>query len=111
MVPSRFEPCGLTQLYGLTYGTLPLVHKVGGLADTIIDSSLENLADGTATGFVFDEFSVESLTLAIRRAFALYNRKTDWKKVRKTAMQQQVTWDSSAEKIYQIYKNLVIENN
>ncbi|MBK2111974.1 glycogen synthase GlgA [Francisella tularensis subsp. novicida FSC159] len=111
MVPSRFEPCGLTQLYGLTYGTLPLVHKVGGLADTVIDSSLENLADGTATGFVFDEFSVESLTLAIRRAFALYNRKTDWKKVRKTAMQQQVTWDSSAEKIYQIYKNLVRENN
>lgn len=107
MVPSRFEPCGLTQLYGLTYGTLPLVHKVGGLADTVTDSSLENLADGTATGFVFDEFSVESLTLAIRRAFALYNRKIDWKKVRKTAMQQKVTWDSSAEKIYQIYKNLV----
>ncbi|MDE4965732.1 starch synthase, partial [Francisella tularensis subsp. holarctica] len=50
----------------------------------------------------------ESLTLAIRRAFALYNRKTDWKNVRKTAMQQQLTWDSSAEKIYQIYKNLVI---
>ncbi|MDE4967798.1 starch synthase, partial [Francisella tularensis subsp. holarctica] len=79
-----------------TYGTLPLVQKVGGLADTIIDYSLENLADGTATGFVFDEFSVESLTLSIRRAFALYNRKTSWKKVRKTAMQQQVTWDSSA---------------
>ncbi|MBK2357151.1 glycogen synthase GlgA [Francisella hispaniensis] len=111
MVPSRFEPCGLTQLYGLTYGTLPLVHKVGGLADTVIDSSLENLADGTATGFVFDEFSVESLTLAIRRAFALYNRKADWKKVRKTAMQQKVTWDSSAEKIYQTYKNLVRENS
>ncbi|MDE4963431.1 starch synthase, partial [Francisella tularensis subsp. holarctica] len=95
----------------LTYCNLPLVHKVGGLADTIIYSSLENLADGTSTGFVFDEFSVESLTLAIRRAFDLYNRKTDWKKVRKTAMQQQVNWDSSAEKIYQIYKNLVIENN
>ncbi|MDE5039767.1 starch synthase, partial [Francisella tularensis subsp. holarctica] len=63
------------------------------------------------TGFVFDEFSVESLYLALRRAFALYNRKTDWKKVRKTAMQQQVTWDSSAENIYQIYKNCVIENN
>ncbi|MEY8701586.1 glycosyltransferase, partial [Francisella philomiragia] len=107
MVPSRFEPCGLTQLYGLTYGTLPLVHKVGGLADTVTDSSLENLDDGTATGFVFDEFSVESLTLAIRRAFALYNRKADWKKVRKTAMQQKVDWNAAADKIHQIYSQLV----
>ncbi|MDE4976277.1 starch synthase, partial [Francisella tularensis subsp. holarctica] len=77
---------------------LPLVNKVGGLEDTIIDSSLENLDDGTASGFVFDEFSVESITLAIRRAFDLYNRKTDLKKVRKTAIQHQVTCDSSAEK-------------
>ena len=54
MVPSRFEPCGLTQLYALAYGSPPLVHRVGGLADTVVDSSLENLADETATGFTFD---------------------------------------------------------
>ena len=70
MVPSRFEPCGLTQLYGLSYGTLPLVRKVGGLADTVTDSSLENLADGTASGFVFNGFDVAEFGAAVRRAFA-----------------------------------------
>ncbi|MFC4892010.1 glycogen synthase GlgA [Pseudofrancisella aestuarii] len=107
LVPSRFEPCGLTQLYGLIYGTLPLVHKVGGLADTVADSSLENLAADEATGFVFDKFSIEDFILAVRRSFALYDRKAEWKKVRKIAMQQQVGWDSAAEKIFDIYEQLI----
>ena len=60
-VPSRFEPCGLTQLYALAYGSLPLVHCVGGLADTVVDASLENLADDLATGFVFERFEPKGL--------------------------------------------------
>ena len=67
-VPSRFEPCGLTQMYGVKYGSLPLVHHVGGLADTVVDCALEHLADGTANGFVFHSFNSQSLARAMARA-------------------------------------------
>ncbi len=108
LVPSRFEPCGLTQLYGLNYGTLPLVREVGGLADTVIDSSLENLADSVATGFVFNDFTASDYLRALRRAFALFQRKTDWKKVQKCAMQQQFGWDSSASKYQELYQEVAV---
>lgn len=103
LVPSRFEPCGLTQLYGLKYGTLPLVRRVGGLADTVVDCSLENIADAVATGFVFETFDTAGMTTALRRAFALYNRKSDWKLVQKTAMQQQFGWDAAAADYLALY--------
>jgi len=74
LVPSRFEPCGLTQLYGLRYGSLPLVRRVGGLADSVVDCTLENLDDRSATGIVFDRFDVDDYARAVRRACALYNR-------------------------------------
>lgn len=106
MVPSRFEPCGLTQLYGLKYGTLPLVRRVGGLADTVVDSSLENLADGLATGFVFDAFTNSGINTAVRRAFALFKRKTDWKQVQKRAMQQNFGWDFAAEQYVNLYRQI-----
>jgi starch synthase len=107
MVPSRFEPCGLTQLYGLKYGALPLVRRVGGLADTVVDSSLENLDDGCATGMVFDEFSVDGFTQAVRRAFALWARPKDWKAVRRTAMQCDFGWDSAARQYLALYRSLI----
>lgn len=106
LVPSRFEPCGLTQLYGMIYGTLPLVHNVGGLADTVTDCSLENLADETANGFVFNDFSVTGFNSAVRRAFALFARKTEWKKVQKLAMQQDLTWDAAAQKYFEVYQQV-----
>lgn len=108
LVPSRFEPCGLTQLYGLKYGTLPLVRKVGGLADTVVDCSLENMADGLATGFVFDSFDGAGISAALRRAFALYQRKTDWKQVQKTGMQQQFGWDAAAAQFIALYQQIGI---
>jgi starch synthase len=107
LVPSRFEPCGLTQLYGLAYGTLPLVHNVGGLADTITNCSLENMDDKTATGFVFTSFTVDSYTRAVRRAFALYARRTDWQNVRKDAMRQKNDWSEAANSILNIYNKLL----
>lgn len=107
-VPSQFEPCGLTQLYGLIYGTLPLVRKVGGLADTVTDCSLENLADETATGFVFETFDTVSFNSSVRRAFALYNRKADWKKVQKRGMQQEFSWKDSAKQYLALYKQVAV---
>jgi starch synthase len=106
LVPSHFEPCGLTQLYGLIYGTLPLVRRVGGLADSVVDSSLENIADGLATGFVFDDFKVGAFLAAVRRAFALYSRRRDWSQVQRCGMKQQFNWDRAAEKYLSLYQQL-----
>jgi starch synthase len=107
MVPSRFEPCGLTQMYGLKYGSLPLVHRVGGLADTVVDCSLENLADNTASGFVFGEFHQEDFQRAVRRAFALFDRRAEWNRVRARAMRQALGWESSAAKYVELYQNVL----
>jgi starch synthase len=107
LVPSRFEPCGLTQMYGLKYGSLPLVHRVGGLADTVVDCALEHLADGTANGFVFDDFTPEALDRAMRSAVALYERKSEWHSVRQRAMQQPLGWDKAAAQYVALYRRLL----
>ena len=106
LVPSRFEPCGLTQLYALKYGSLPLVRRTGGLADTVIDCSLEELADERATGFVFERFDAADLTRALRRAFALWRRPREWRAVRSHAMAQHFGWDTAAAGYLALYRGL-----
>ncbi len=106
LVPSRFEPCGLTQLYGLRYGTLPLVRRVGGLADSVVDCALENLADGTATGFVFERFEVGDYAAALRRAFTLFGRRSDWRKVQLQAMAQRFDWETAADHYVAVYESI-----
>ncbi len=105
LVPSRFEPCGLTQLYGLKYGTLPLVRRVGGLADTVADASLETL-DTDATGFVFEEFSAAALARTITRAGALFRRGSDWKTVQRRAMAKDFGWQRAAERYVALYRQI-----
>ena len=105
LVPSRFEPCGLTQMYGLKYGSLPLVHRVGGLADTVVDCALEELAEQRATGFVFDRFDDASFGRAVRRAFALWARPAEWRRVQRRAMAQDLGWDASAARYLQLYRD------
>ena len=107
LVPSRFEPCGLTQLYGLRYGALPLVHAVGGLADTVTDCTLEALADGSASGFVFHDFHAEGLGRALRRAFALHQRPAEWARVQRHAMQLRFDWEDAAQAYGMLYQQLV----
>ena len=107
LVPSRFEPCGLTQLYGLKYGSLPLVRRVGGLADTVVDTDLETLDNHSATGFVFDAFDSTPYQRALRHAFALYRRKADWNRVRQNGMRIASGWEQSAMQYRNLYASLI----
>jgi starch synthase len=102
-VPSHYEPCGLTQLYGLAYGTLPVVRRVGGLADTVNDTRLETI-DTDATGFVFDDFHPAALHHALNKALALWTRRSDWRRVQRRAMQQDHTWDGAAKRYLWVYR-------
>lgn len=106
LVPSRFEPCGLTQLYALRYGTLPLVRRVGGLADTVVDVNEGNLAADKATGFVFEDAARHALGARIREACELYRNESAWTKVQRRAMQQDFSWDDSAANYEQLYQSL-----
>jgi starch synthase len=103
LVPSLFEPCGLTQMYGLKYGSLPLVRRVGGLADTVVDCTLEDMASGDATGFVFERFDAADYGRALRRAFALYHRPADWRRVRGSAMRRPADWRTAAAQYIAVY--------
>jgi len=103
LVPSRFEPCGLTQLYGLKYGSVPVVRRTGGLNDTVCDCTPETLEAGTATGFVFDDPTPEALMEALRRAIALWHDKTAWMRLVRNGMRQDWSWQASAARYVQLY--------
>lgn len=107
LIPSRFEPCGLTQLYGLRYGCIPVVSRVGGLADTVIDANEAAVEAGVATGVVFSPATEESLGEAIRRTIALYARPKVWHKMQRRGMKSDVSWELSAEKYADLYASLL----
>lgn len=109
LIPSRFEPCGLTQLYGLRYGTLPVVARTGGLADTVIDGNLAALRAKTATGFLFDDVGVAGVTEVLDRAIRTYASTDDWQSMQRAAMSQEVGWDISARAYADLYKEVLSE--
>ena len=96
LMPSLFEPCGLNQLYSLAHGTVPVVRATGGLADTVIDASPENLANGTATGFVFVEATPQALWSTIERVLALWPDRAAWFVLQRTGMTADWSWERSA---------------
>jgi starch synthase len=106
LVPSRFEPCGLTQLYALRYGTLPLVRRVGGLADTVIDATPQNLQTGIANGFVFDDAGSRALSARIADALTLYHDPSAWLQVQRRGMAQDYSWDDSALRYEALYRSI-----
>lgn len=107
LVPSRFEPCGLTQLYALRYGTVPLVRRVGGLADTVVDASPDNLVAGRATGFVFREASSQALEACLREAIQLFQDKKRWKLLQKNGMAQDFSWSGAAQHYQELYGEIM----
>lgn len=104
LMPSRFEPCGLNQLYSLRYGSLPIVHRVGGLADSVTDTSKTSLANKTATGFVFDKDDSTALLDAIERAIKLFKKQDDWRAVMRTGMNRSFNWQASAKQYLKLYQ-------
>ena len=107
LIPSRFEPCGLTQLYGLRYGAVPIVARTGGLADTVIDANTAALNAGVATGVQFLPVDAPGLIHAIRRAARLYRQPGTWAAMRRAGMSADVSWDRSAGLYADLYASLL----
>jgi starch synthase len=102
LMPSRFEPCGLNQLYSLRYGTLPIVRATGGLKDTVEDAG----ANGKGTGFTFSQYTPGALVAAVRRALAAFRNQDLWRAMQRRAMQQDHSWDASAREYVKVYRAL-----
>jgi starch synthase len=107
LMPSHYEPCGLNQLYSLKYGTVPIVRKTGGLADSVTDFDEASLE---GTGFVFEKYDAPELLAAIRRAVELFPRKRIWYRIIKQGMQQDFSWDKSAGEYSSLYHQLMESN-
>jgi starch synthase len=103
LVPSRFEPCGLTQLYGLRYGAVPIVRRVGGLADTVIDEQ----AGTSGNGFVFDDAHATALTATMQRALRVYRDRSRWQALMQSGMRQALSWERPAAAYQALYDNLM----
>ena len=105
LMPSRFEPCGLNQMYSLRYGTVPLVHATGGLRDTV-----ENFdpATGTGTGFTFDEYSSQALLGTLQWAMGVFTDQQAWRRLQAAGMRQDFSWDASARRYAEVYERASI---
>lgn len=105
-VPSLTEPCGLTQMYALRYGSLPLVRRTGGLADTVVDATEATMEAGHANGFVFDAPTVEALAEALARAATLFKDRARWRRVQQIGMQAEHGWGKAAQQYADLYRRL-----
>ena len=109
VMPSRFEPCGLNQMYSQRYGTPPIVHATGGLFDSVVDCTASTLQDGTASGFMFEGMTAENLYATIQRAVSLYHDKNKWKALCKNCMTKNLSWQNSAEAYRDVYLKVLAE--
>lgn len=108
LMPSKYEPCGLNQIYSLKYGTVPIVRKTGGLADTVKDwDYFYQLGVKTGNGFVFEDYSAHAMIDAIRRAITKFSDKKLWREIQLNGMKENFSWDISARKYYDLYRQLI----
>lgn len=106
LIPSRFEPCGLTQLHALRYGSVPIAARVGGLSDTIVDANSAAIAEGVANGILFSPTNSETLLAAIRRAYALFQQKSVWARLQRNGALHDVSWEGKAAGYAQLFREL-----
>ena len=111
LMPSRYEPCGLNQMYSMRYGTIPIVRKTGGLADTVGNFTPQALNDGKATGFVFEDYKADALLSAVKRARGVFSEdKQTWLALVRNAMSKRFTWDKSAPKYLRLYEEAIAKH-
>ncbi|MQY50550.1 glycogen synthase GlgA [Rhodocyclus gracilis] len=103
LMPSRFEPCGLNQMYSLRYGTPPIVRQTGGLADSVVDCNEASLADGTATGFVFQDATAHALWQTLERATAVWKQPRLWRQLQQQGMRLDLSWKRAADAYLALY--------
>jgi starch synthase len=109
LMPSRFEPCGLNQMYSQRYGTPPVVRAVGGLAETVVDLTDATLADGSATGFTFREAGADALLAAVQRALAAWCKPEVWQQLQRNGMGRDFSWRPAAQAYLELYKELLAQ--
>lgn len=107
MMPSRYEPCGLSQLYSLRYGTVPVVRKTGGLADTVVSYTPRAFKESRATGFSFTEPNSASLLTSLLLALSVYRKKADWQRIVRAGMEQDLSWNRSAASYLQLFREVI----
>jgi starch synthase len=104
LMPSRYEPSGLNQLYSLRYGTVPVVRRTGGLADSVVDVTPDTVERGSANGFVFDRYAPDALWDALRRALDAYRTPAVWRRIQQHGMRADFSWDRSAARYGELYE-------
>lgn len=104
LMPSRFEPCGLSQMYAIAYATPPVARRTGGLADTVVDATENALTRGTATGFLFDDPHPDAFMSAVRRALECYRNKNAWLLLQKNSMRHNFSWEHAAVSYAGVYR-------
>jgi starch synthase len=107
LMPSRFEPCGLNQMYSQRYGTPPVVHATGGLVDSVTDTTKETIAAKTATGFLFSPMTTAALLGGVGRAVSAYHDKKLWRQLQKNGMAKDFSWEASAQRYLELYQTLI----